>query len=291
MITIKQRIIAAIGGAAVIGLAVFLLKEVEVSQPHATIRTDQPQASVANVDSPSEETTRPPLAVSANPQQAPFSLAAKVRDLSSSPNPADSLRAYNILAECKWAKEEERTFNLTRKAERDPVQVKRFESGQFAARIAQACGDLKEPELGQRLALVERAAAAGVPLAAIHLANEGPWGDFDALYTRPQDPQVLEWRRKVSALIHFAAAKGDVAALTSLASQYSTGSGVVGELNPTLALQYAVAQHLVYEAQTGKSLLGRERQVKELTGRLSPEAAGQAHLEGERIASEALGRK
>lgn len=220
-----------------------------------------------------------------------FSLAAKVSSLAASPNAIDAYRAYNILSECRSAQAEEKRYLDTRSAERDADTKRLYDSGYFRARIEQACGDLTSSDLARRLALIERAAEAAVPVAALQMSNEGPWGDPSALYARWSDPLVQEWRIRVITLITRSAEKGDVAALTSLAAQYESGSGLVAQQNLERALTYTVAQNLIHQAQTGKPVLGGERHAQRIASQLAPQVAERARQAGTQLAEAATGRK
>ena len=82
---------------------------------------------------------------------------------------------------------------------------------------------------------------------------------------------------------------GDVAALNAIQAQYEDGAGLIAEKNPELPLQYAVAKHIVYEAQTGRKILGAQRELEHMTVAVSPEVATRARSAGETLAKEALG--
>lgn len=149
-----------------------------------------------------------------------------------------------------------------------------------------ACGDLTDQMHSQNLALLERAAAAGFPNAALSLMSEGPFGDWSALHTRPDDPQVLDWRKRMFSLIELAASKGDFTAMSTLADQYATGQGVgmiEGGTNAARALEYATAMHLLYESRRGKEMLGKAQQLAKLAALLKPEEASKAREAGERL--------
>lgn len=204
--------------------------------------------------------------------------------------PSAAFDAYGVIAECVGARKVEQ-FAMTQKAAgMDPHLAQQVASGELAKRTAQACGDLSPQDIAGRLALLEKAAAAGVPMAAVYLTSEGPWGDESALYTRPKDPLVLEWRQRMAELISLSAAKGDLVALQSLASQYSTGAGVIGQVDPRKALMYQTAFNIIYEEQNKKAPPAKDLEVKRLASRLSKDQAASAMAEGKQLAMAAMGR-
>lgn len=231
--------------------------------------------SIKNQDLPTAEVTA--------------SLSDRVNKLPASSDPQDAFSAYEILRQCQSARDEERQHQQTREAERDPKRAVFAEAGVVGSKaVARACGDLRPSDFRNRLALVERAAEAGVPMAALRFAEEGPWGDIQSLYVRSDDPLVQQWRTKAVRLIQLAASKGDVTSLNSLQAQYEDGAGLVAEKNLELALRYAVAKHLVHEMQTGRKILGADRELADLRDALAPDVAARARLDGERIAREAF---
>lgn len=220
------------------------------------------------------------------------SMSARVKVLSASSDPRDAFTAFHILSQCKWAREEQQQHQMKRLSEQDAGRAVLVEAGVVGEKaIERACGDLREGDFVGRLALVERAAEAGVPMAALRLANEGPWGDMQAAYTRWDDPLVQEWRARMIRLWTLAAKNGDVSTLNALQAQYETGAGLVAERNPELALQFAVAKHLVHEAQTGRKIVGAKGELAALAAVVSPDAALRARAAGESLAKEALGGK
>jgi hypothetical protein len=245
-------------------------------------------------ESPNAIASHPPVPTAgvAKQQDATISLAAKLKELAASPEPRDAFTAFHILRQCKYARDEERRYQMTPHAERDPDRATLINAGVVGAKfIEQSCGDLKEADFRDRIALLERAAEAGVPMAALRFGAEGPWGDEQALYTRWDDPLVQEWRIKVIRLTHLAASKGDVSALSSLQAQYEDGAGLIAEKNSELALQYAVAKHIVHEAQTGRKIVGAKWELEQMTAAVAPEVAARARSAGEKLAKEALGGK
>lgn len=121
MLRVRWRLAAAACFVAATGVFMLLFG---IPQPHPAggleVVDARTQPTHEALSGPAEriQAGAPGIADSQNTQ---FSLASKVRDLSNSTSPADALRAYNILVECKWAREEEKSFTLTRRADRDSV--------------------------------------------------------------------------------------------------------------------------------------------------------------------------
>jgi hypothetical protein len=274
---------------AVLIVLVYARKPSVDAPPVAAVSKVQAEARSSATIPGSQEST-PAASNETRAQVVSTGLSAKVKALAASSEPRDAFTAFHILSQCKLARDEERQYQLTKQSERDPERAWLVQAGVVGAKaIEKACGDLDESDFRDRIVLVERAAEAGVPMAAIRLANEGPWGDESALHTRWDDPVVQEWRQKVIRLTHLAARKGDVASLSSLQAQYEDGAGLIAEKNPELALQFAVAKHMVYEAQTGRKMIGAKRELEDMTAALTADAAARARSAGELLAKEATG--
>lgn len=217
----------------------------------------------------------------------PASKAQQFAQLVSTGQPADAYRATGLLYECRLARKYEKDLKSSRPGDLGESMAYQLKHGEDpAAWRERACGDLTDQQQSQMIVLLEKAAAAGVPSAALSLMREGPFGDWSALHTRPDDPLVLEWRKRMFSLIELAASKGDFSAMSTLADQYATGQGVgviEGGTNAARALEYATAMHLLYESRRGKEMLGKAQQLAKLTARLKPEEAAKAREAGERL--------
>jgi hypothetical protein len=289
----KAGIAAALVVAAAVTVWSLWRPEQPAVQPATAAKpaTEARQASTSNAQA-SLPKLPPPVAVTKQADAA-ISLSAKVKELSASPEPRDAYTAFHILRQCKHARDEERQYQLTRRAEQDPERVLLINAGVVGEKfIKQSCGDLKDADFRDKIALVERAAEAGVPMAALYYSAEGPWGDTEALYSRWDDPLVQEWRAKAIRLWHLAAQKGDVTALNAIQSNYETGEGLIAERNSELALRYAVAKHIVHEAEAGRKIWGAKWELEQMTAAVTPEAAAREKAAGEAMAKEILsGRK
>ena len=121
------------------------------------------------------------------PKVAPPSPGARVERLTASGDPSDAYRAFRLIEQCVRARESDA-----------------------------ACRGIGAAQRRDRLALLEKAARAGVPGAASAWAGAGPFGDKSALTQRPDDPLVAEWVRDAVEMIRAAAGRNDVAAITQL---------------------------------------------------------------------------
>jgi TPR repeat protein len=287
---------AGIAAALVVAAAVTVWSlwrpEPPATQPTAATKPASEVRQASTINMPASLPKLPPAAVAKQADTA-ISLSAQVKELSASASPKDAFSAYWILQQCRHARKSERDHQLTPQAQRsedyDGLVSVGAAGPQFVARV---CGDLTDSDFRNLLTLIERAAEAGEPMAALYFSSEGPWGDVEALYSRWDDPLVQEWRAKVIRLINFAARKGDVAALTALQNQYETGEGLIAEKNPDLALRYAVAKQIVHDAMTGRKLMYSKKELAELSAAVAPDAAVRERAAGEALAQEILaGRK
>lgn len=227
-----------------------------------------------------------PLATAAGPPAS--GLADEFARLVASDDPADAFRAYDMAARCVESQADERAAEMQAPGERSPETAAALAAGTFKSATVASCGDLTGAQLRDRLKYLRLAADAGVPMAAIWLVEEGPWGDPSALFTRPDDPAVLEWRKQMVGLIELAAGKGDYAAMDSLSSMYQTGSGILGVRDPAKALTYAVAKWETYRRATGRTSGFAAQEVSRLAGALPSQAASAAIAAGQQFALTAI---
>ena len=207
--------------------------------------------------------------------------ASEFHKLVATGKPADAFAAYMLASNCIWARGEfGEDPNLPPEQRKPP-----------AVRINEACGNLTASEIGSRFKYVKQAAEAGVPLAAIQLVAEGPNGNRQILYEKPNDPAVLAWREDMTALIELAAQKGDYTAMSSLANMYENGTGVVGKPDYPKALQYATAMWEVYQKTTGRLSPFAAAELVKLEKAMTPEQAIAAREAGIALATEALESK
>ncbi len=218
---------------------------------------------------------------------AASTLSTRYEQLAGSGNPANAFAAYNLAMDCVWARQQLRQIELQAPGERSEESKTGLTDGSLAARATEACGDITDAQIESRLKYVEAAAAAGVPLAALRLSAEGPFGDQTALSNRPDDPAVLQWRERVAALIKLAADKGDLASMASLSNMYESGTGIIGQRDPYKALEYATAKWELQRQLTGTPPPFQEKLSSKLAAALTPEQAQSAREAGYRIAAAA----
>lgn len=275
----------AITSGAVAGVAAsfLLLSPAPEAPPHvasASAPAREASATSSSIPGAFRGALQPP---------AESSLATRLRGLASTGKAEDAQTAWQILMQCHIARRALQEADLTKFSERD--QISEALSKHLPEHASRACQDLSGLDLALRLPLLELAAAEGLPEAAVHLINEGPFGDPTALEHRPNDPAVVAWRTRMIDLLLLAASNGDVAALSSLANQYATGGGIIGKQDPALALSYEVARNIVREETTGIKPMGAQRMLGALASKISPDARAQALERGVAMANAALAGK
>jgi hypothetical protein len=230
----------------------------------------------------------PPRAADAPPSQAvvaapPESKATRLRRLADSKDPKQAYQAYQVLAECVFARDAAKELLQTPSNQRQAGALEAAD-----ARKVQVCEDLQDADLvvQKRLTLLTTAAEAGVYGAAVRLAGLGPFGDISNLYTRPDDLLVREWGRRMTELITKAAETKDPEALMSLANQYAYGGGVANERNHAKALMYMFALRTINERE-GKSVRNTDVLLSRYRRSLKPEEVAEAERAGLEIANRA----
>ena len=273
---------AVVAIAMSIGLVVYLMTGIEgrpeTSQVASPMVDGDGRIGSASISNRVEKALSP-----ADSAYGP-SLAAKFSALAGTGDPADAFRAYDLATRCAESQADERAAERQALGERSAETVAALNDGTFKAASTTYCGDLSSAQIADRTKYLKQAAEAGVPMAAIRLVEQGPWGDPSALTTRPNDPAVLEWRRQMVGLIEFAASKGDYAAMDSLSTMYRTGSGVLGERDPGKALMYATAKWEAYRQATGRTSAYATQEVSQLASALSPQEASAATTAGQQFA-------
>ena len=218
------------------------------------------------------ELEMPPAAVASRSQE--------VARLSASADPHDAWRAYTLVDTCVRAREVEAAAVALSRGPDTAAARDAMASGWVAA--AEVCQDIKAEQIAARLRDLDTAVAAGVAGAAVALADEGPFGDRTALAQRPDDPLVLEWKRRVIELETAAARRGDRAAIVALANEYHSG-GLV-DRDPQQALMYWAAQREL-ERQSGLPLSRSASRVAAARGSgLGAEQLAQAFAGGQQLA-------
>lgn len=271
--------VAAVTATIVVGVA--LLNP----GAHPGRTTNDPKSAAPQPPAPATWAGNTPLAQT--PAKAPsdpvVSLAAKAKALAATGKPADAYMAWQVLASCSIPRGFVHELQLIKQAERKPNALEQAQD--YATK---QCGDLTGADTGtpRQIALLETAATAGIPGAALQLASLGPMGDNSMLYTRPNDQVVLDWRQRMGGLIHLAAENRDLGALQSLSSQYANGAGVIGQPDPVAAVKFAVAYKILREQELGgRPAPYADKLIAQLSRRLSPELAADAKRQGEEFAA------
>ena len=141
------------------------------------------------LSTPAEPATRAPVVVAraeasaaaASIPSVRASLAARVDTWARSRDPHDAMQAYQSIFKCLLARRRAHAANLA------PDN-----SGEDATTL---CSDLRSDQIQRRLSLLERAARAGEPEAAIDFIEEGPSGSgvLEDLGTIDQTPATQDW--------------------------------------------------------------------------------------------------
>ncbi len=225
--------------------------------------------------------------VASSPPGAPQQdLRSQVQQLASSKNPSDKFRAYDIVATCHWTREAIREQRLRRPGDPTGPSGKVFSPEQAESDISKFCANLNPDQMQTafRVTLLDEAARAGVPLAAIRFIEEGPFGDPTALTHRWSDPLVQEWRHRAIDYLLLAAKGGDKAAMLSLINQFGSGGGLVGKIDIESALTYAYALEYTYRSEGSGQVQAAERQTKRIAAKATEAAIERAQENGKAIA-------
>lgn len=152
------------------------------STPAPTVAPAAPPAAVASIARAPVIASMPTLAAPSAPAAStPASFAAQVDAWTRTGKPSDAMQAYEILFRCL----------LARRRAHDPTQPQ----DDPAIAAPAVCGDLRSDQVQGRLALLEKAARAGVKGAADDFIQEGPSGNgaMVDLGTRDTTPPTAEW--------------------------------------------------------------------------------------------------
>jgi hypothetical protein len=207
-----------IGAAAAAAVVVIVLRAgpnptntgARVAAPLPAAVRDAPLHSTA---SPRRATALPP-ASRPDTTTAHASLAARVERLSRSGSPRDAFVAFGLLERCVRTQEFDRHLKSLPMAQ--GLVALRAAYGDGRRWLRDACGDLAASQLDARVALVEKAALAGVPGAASAWIEQGPFGDKTALAQRPGDPLVVAWVDQALAWVKSGATHDDVESILQL---------------------------------------------------------------------------
>lgn len=168
------------------------------STPAPTVAPAAPPASVVGVARVPDIASMPTLAApSASAASTPTSFAAQVDAWTRTGKPSDAMQAYEVIFRCL----------LARRRAHDPTQPQ----DDPAIAAPAVCGDLRSDQVQGRLALLEKAARAGVKGAADDFLQEGPSGNgaMIDLGTHDTTPPTAEWLARRDDYIERALANCD----------------------------------------------------------------------------------
>ena len=220
----------------------------------------------------------PPTSTSAQQaQEKPFGINEherpaidQLKENADSKNPEDVFKNYRILATCYHADRGSKSLNATPVNERDASKKKEMEINQ---RVRKLCQGVSYSDMAHRLDLLNVAIKAKVRGAAMLYFLEGPFGDADALETRPNDPAVIAWKKQAIAQLEAAAEAGDSDTIVFLIQIYSFGE--IAEKDPVKVYTYTIAQHAVQELES-KAQPYSQKYLEYLRKDLSPAQITQA---------------
>lgn len=282
----RTHYVGAVAVAAAANVGLYLHEESSTTVGSGSVATAGGSPIAANPSAALPDRAALPRSTATHDATA-STLSTRYDQLAGSGNPTSALAAYNLAMDCVWATQQFHQIELQAPGERSEESKAALTDGSLAARASEACGDLTDAQVQSRLKYVEAAAAAGVPLAALRLSAEGLFGDQTALANRPDDPAILEWRERVSALIKLAADKGDLASMASLSNMYESGTGILGQRDPYKALEYATAKWELQRQLTGRAPPFQDELTAKLAAALTPEQARSAREAGYGIAAAA----
>lgn len=164
---------------------------------------------------------------------APVPLARQVDLLAAGGKPEDLFRAYSLIDGCM-------TFQRLGTLPFLHFPEQREMSGAEKAAETSVCASLTELHRRARIDYLALAAKSGVAGAATAFMVAGPFGDRDALATRPDDPLVAQWRQQALAQLTSQALQGELDSLNTLWSGHLSGWIAIPK-DPVLAYTYHAA--------------------------------------------------
>lgn len=197
--------------------------EVGLSKPQGSSPAPKNVApTIPQAPPPAPHKIETPESVNSKIQKS-LSPASHIDTLAKSKDPKDNYEAYRLIKACVDTRAQGELLPLTAKRQG-------MSPGQFENLV---CGDLSPGQLASRTILIERAARAHVPGAAVDYITQAPDG-------RPRDevwnePAYQQWKIEASQLIRRAAENGDVSALLYVTDFFERGPD--GK-NATEAIKY-----------------------------------------------------
>jgi hypothetical protein len=186
--------------------------------------------------------------------------------------PDDNFRAYQALNTCRAQQkmEEAKVSQQSRAAasgtDDKPVQAR-------VASNEPDCRGVEPKDLADTMRYLKRAAEGGDDRAAYHYASGIPVADLDQADLIKHPEAVLEWRTNSIRYLSNAIENGNTDALFALARAYQEGT--LGEQNPALAYQYALAWRQLQYPPDNPIV---DNYPNRLAKNLTPEQIAQAQL-------------
>jgi hypothetical protein len=195
-------------------------------------------------------------AIAADKEEAPRPFGEVIAALTATRNPADALKAYQMIEGCEALRP---VFAI------DPMP------DAFLPRKKQ-CATITDVMRRARYDYLRAAAYAGTPGAGSDWFRYGPSGDMEALRSRPNDPSVIEWKRQAMALVVRDGDQGDFNALQDLMHGYA-GKDLIFADDPKQELAYALAYKDVVDLLQAGGVLNQPApaELQALAAKLSPE--------------------
>lgn len=191
--------------------------------------------------------------------------------------PSAAMDAYQLVANCRRSRHLDASV-ATFSAPEDKQLREAFEAERV--RMKGACKNITPEDEQQRLALLDKAAQAGIRGAALAFLNEGYQGDPAATMARKAEPEVQAWADRAIGYLKIAGVKGDRDAIATLAALYDNEQSLTGR-QPAEALKYVTAM----QASAGRPPRGAEKVwTKRLMAQLTPEQAAAAQEAGRQLA-------
>ena len=184
-------------------------------------------------------------------QNTTKSKSQMIDELTATGDPKDALLAFRIAQDCVWL----RIYNKQSKSRDtnndDEEELKR-------------CDEITPIQIKNRINNLNKALEAKIRGAVSAFVSYGPIdGEPDAIYTRPDDPIVIEWEKKVEDLTFSSALSGDTESLAALVDNYLSIKDF------TSALTYEIAQYEILNFENDPEYDPLKKMISETTAFIS----------------------
>jgi hypothetical protein len=256
---LKKRNVIFIGGLSAISI-LLVIYYFDVSDDEATslsLRIDSTAPKVvkqAHIDGLQWMGTLP---VSATDKQGRLqTFGEEVDALTATRNPEDALQAYGIIEGCEGLRS---LFQM------DALPMA------FLPQKKQ-CSTITDAMRRSMYDYLQVAASTGTPGVGSPLYRYGPFGDKEALQSKPNDPAVIEWKEHALALVIRDGDRGDINAIQDLMNGYA-GKSPGFDADPSRAFAYALAYRDVTDLMDSGPVFNKptDADLDALAAKLSPE--------------------